>query len=341
MLNQLERVPFKFYSNNLIVTARACFGADNVWLFSPDLFVDRIRRDNFEELHVFAVDCEDLITSGFLMILEKSIRERRLPKDKIKIIAFQNPNISWATFVQWNPLPLNGWVIQTINKADCQINNSNFSKTFLSLSNRSTIYRIRLTKYIHQNFLENTFLSCRASSSRIQTQLSSMDKNFYSDEIDWCQNLPIHLDYAVTGNDYLDMMKSILQYKDKYFIEIIVESEIHNPHVFTEKTMRGFYTGKPFIVFAGPGALQNLRNWGFKTFSPFINENYDLIENTEDRFQAICDEIRRINSIPKSELLSIAHEYQTIFEHNQNIFFEHKHFWKDWDELEYSKELYG
>jgi hypothetical protein len=315
--------------------------ADNMWLFGPDLFIDRIRRSQFKELHVFAVDCEDLITAGFLMTLEKAIKERNLTKEQVKICSYKNPNVEWATFIQWNPFPLNHWITDNIKQDSCNIDNTKFSKTFLALFNRFTVYRLRLAKYIHQNFLDNAFLSFRASSQRIQSHFSAIDEQFYADEIEWCNNLPLHLDYKLTGNDYLEMQKSIQRYKDDYFVEIVVESEIHNPMVFTEKTLRGFYTGKPFILFSGPGALCNLQNWGFKTFSPFIDESYDQIENTEDRFQAICKEINRINQFSQQELLDVAKEYRSIFEHNQTVFFEHSHAWKDWTDQNYNHGLYS
>lgn len=338
----MDRPPFKYYNGNLIVIVRHCISADNYWLFSPDLFIDRIRRSQFNELQVFAVDCEDLLTSGFLMTLEQTVKECKLSKEQVKLFGYRDPNIEWATFVQWNPFPLNRWIIGgNINKHDYNIDNTKFSKTFLALFNRFTIYRLRMAKFIHQNYLDNTLLSFRQTPERVQFHLRGIDSDFYADEYNWSHNLPIYLDYRKVSNDYMEMLRSIRPYKDDYFIEIIIESEIHNPWVFTEKTMRAFYTGKPFILLAGPGSLNNLRNWGFKTFSPFIDESYDLIENTEDRFQAICNEVTRINNFSKVKLLSIAQEYQSIFEHNQSVFFQHNHAWKDWNEDEYGKGLYS
>jgi hypothetical protein len=334
--------PFKTYNNNLIIAARACFNASNVWLFSPDLFIDRIRRDKFDELHVYAIDCEDPVLSGLLAVLNVAVKECKLPKDKVKIIAFQDPSVEWATFVKWNSFPLNDWIKTTIQQKDCVIDNTKFTKKFLALFNRYTPYRMRMAKYLHQNLSEYTMLSCRMGSGEISEQMQKIDYQFYKDEIDWLNHLPIILDYSSPTYqfDYCDMINSILHHKNEYLIEIVFESNIYDSHVFTEKTMRSFYTGKPFILFAGPGALTNLHKVGFKTFSPFINETYDQIENTEDRFRAIQTEIARLATLSIEELLALAAEYRSIFEYNQKLFFEKQSFWPNSHQPEYSKEIF-
>jgi hypothetical protein len=118
--------------------------------------------------------------------------------------------------------------------------------------------------------------------------------------------------------------------KKEYLIEVVIESNICDSSVFTEKTMRGFYTGKPFVLFSGAYALKNLNSFGFKTFHPVINESYDTIENTEDRFNAVCKEIGRLAEIPNHELQSIFDHLLPVFEHNQNVFFENSHSWKNY-----------
>lgn len=339
----MERAPFKIYSNNLVVIARACFGADNIWLFSPDLFVDRIRRAEFNELHIYAIDCEDPVLSGLLAIVNVAVKECSLPKNRVKIISYQDPKVDWALFVQWDPFPLNDWINKSIKQEDFGIDNTKFTKKFLALFNRYTPYRMRMAKYLHQHLLDQTLLSCRMGSGEIREQMQKIDSQFYKDDIDWLHHLPIMLDYTAPTYqfDYHDMIRSIQKHKDDYLIEIVFESNIYDSCVFTEKTMRSFYTGKPFILFAGAGALQNLRKAGFKTFSPFIDESYDLIENTEDRFQAVCKEINRLAALSREDLLTIAAQYYHIFEHNQRLFFEKRTWWSDLGKKEYLNEIFN
>jgi hypothetical protein len=65
-----------------------------------------------------------------------------------------------------------------------------------------------------------------------------------------------------------------------------------------------------------PGALRVLRETGYKTFSPWINEAYDLIENDEDRAVAIANEIERLCSMSDEWWLDAQKELIPRLEHN-------------------------
>jgi hypothetical protein len=47
--------------------------------------------------------------------------------------------------------------------------------------------------------------------------------------------------------------------------------------------------------------LKSLRQLGYKTFSPFINEEYDDIEHNGERLVAIVDELNRIHNLSEEE----------------------------------------
>lgn len=319
--------PCKIIDGNLVVTARACYDSINIWHFNPEILFDRIIRTEFNELILVATDCEEIFMSGLIEVIRLAAKDLSLDKSKVKIITYQDPKVDWATFIQWNPLPLNGWIRNTIKREDFNINNVEFKKTFLALVNRVTLHRFRLVKFLHQSIPDHVYLSCRLGTNQLAGHFTKIDADFYRNDIDFSVNLPIMLDYtdSFENTDYATMLKSIVAYKNDYLIEIIFETNIYDSNVFTEKTMRGFYTGKPFILFAGPGALKNLRDWGFKTFSPFIDESYDAISNTEQRFQAICKEITRLSYLPRHKLVAFANDYHSIFEHNQKVFFEDLH----------------
>ena len=63
---------------------------------------------------------------------------------------------------------------------------------------------------------------------------------------------------------------------------------------FTEKTFKFLIAKIPFILCGMPNSLKVLRDMGYKTFSPYINEAYDLLEDDESRAIAIADEIERL-----------------------------------------------
>ena len=100
-------------------------------------------------------------------------------------------------------------------------------------------------------------------------------------------------------------------------LETIFDCRIH----LTEKTLRPIACGHPFIIANGPGTLNYLKKYGFKTFSPFINENYDLEQDSCVRMSMIINEMTRLSSLPEKELSTVLLECQKISEHNKKLFF--------------------
>ena len=74
----------------------------------------------------------------------------------------------------------------------------------------------------------------------------------------------------------------------------------------SEKVHKPLAWGMPFVVFGCQGSLQHMKNIGFTTFEPFIDETYDQIEDAEERYnmalQSAIDFIKQpypINELKK------------------------------------------
>jgi hypothetical protein len=76
-------------------------------------------------------------------------------------------------------------------------------------------------------------------------------------------------------------------------------------------------------LIAYPGALKLLRELGFKTFSPYIDESYDEIEDTNLRLQAIYAEIVKLSSRSREELHTWYWGMRDILIHNHNHLLAH------------------
>lgn len=78
---------------------------------------------------------------------------------------------------------------------------------------------------------------------------------------------------------------------------LIIETNINLMHEFhlTEKTIKCLITGIPFVLMAGPGYLQKLKSLGFKTFDNLWSEEYDQIEDFDDRMAEIVKLINLLN----------------------------------------------
>ena len=64
----------------------------------------------------------------------------------------------------------------------------------------------------------------------------------------------------------------------------------------SEKIYKPMAFKHPFIVFAQPGILKQLREYGYKTFHPFIDESYDDEKDDIKRFDMVVAEIERLNT---------------------------------------------
>ena len=136
-----------------------------------------------------------------------------------------------------------------------------------------------------------------------------------------------HLDCCQIGSFENIISRSSLSaeynYKDfnrtgiSVILETIFDQRIH----LTEKTLRPIACGHPFIIANGPGTLEYLRSYGFKTFHPFINESYDNEKNEVKRCKLIIAEIERISLLPDTDFNLLIAKIKKIAEHNKKIFF--------------------
>jgi hypothetical protein len=62
-----------------------------------------------------------------------------------------------------------------------------------------------------------------------------------------------------------------------------------------------------------------LRELGYKTFHPFINESYDTIDDHGDRMISIVNEIERLCKMDKNEFKSWRSNIEPIVKHNKMI----------------------
>lgn len=103
-------------------------------------------------------------------------------------------------------------------------------------------------------------------------------------------------------------------------LETVFDQRIH----LTEKILRPIACGHPFVVAAGPGTLEFLKRYGFKTFAPYINETYDTITDPQQRLAAMVEEMRRISQLNSKDLKHLIKRCRAIAQHNKKVFFSDK-----------------
>lgn len=96
-----------------------------------------------------------------------------------------------------------------------------------------------------------------------------------------------------------------------------VESRPFSPaSEISEKTIKPILSMRPFIIYAAPGFLAHLRKLGFKTFSDFWDESYDLILCPRQRFDAFLDVVAHISQLEINDLTEMGKNMIPILEHN-------------------------
>ena len=116
-------------------------------------------------------------------------------------------------------------------------------------------------------------------------------------------------DYTISHSIPIDI------YNSSNF-NLVVETTVLQLNEFhlTEKTIKPIISGIPFVLIAGPHYLQRLRNLGFKTFHTLWSEEYDNIENFDDRVDTI---VNLIESLKDFDWKTHASELKEIANHNK------------------------
>jgi UDPglucose 6-dehydrogenase len=207
---------------------------------------------------------------------------------------------------------------------------------------------VLLERMLRTNLIDNAYYSFEGESDFKQNIPTLSNEEF--PEIKRNEDrFPIRLNITPERHNPVDIQPDDLHYyKDSYF-SIVSETlfynkdrlgQAHRPFVedslfLTEKTYRCFATLHPFILMARPHSLKELRKQGYKTFTPFINESYDDIEDDNQRFEAIFKEIVRLNLFTGADWTLWQEGIKPIVEYNKEFFHNNKDFAITKDYLRY------
>lgn len=98
---------------------------------------------------------------------------------------------------------------------------------------------------------------------------------------------------------------------------LVQETEMSNrSNRYTEKTYKCFWMKHPFIMAGNYQALKLLKQDGFKTFRPYIDESYDEIQDRDERISAIIKEVKTLCNKTKKEWKEFMINVNKILKHN-------------------------
>jgi hypothetical protein len=283
----------------------------NEIIFSAGQYPDSI----FVFLIRDGVNCQ---LTGLGFVIETIVKNLQLNSETCYIYGYDDLKIPNTTFIELDVVQM--WcslIYQQLKNhqrvyAPC-------NKKFAALFGRHDLHRLKIVKYLHENYYDQSILSynsaCGTWNARFET--------IFNDDKTWYQkNCPIILDFDGSSGwvPYQQSLQKITSHINDYFLEIVCETDVYSNKFFTEKSLKNFFLKKPFILMSGKHSLRELQNRGFKTFSPWIDESYDNISCPNKRLQNIFREIDRLASFSVEKVNQLYAEMLPIFEHNEQNF---------------------
>lgn len=127
----------------------------------------------------------------------------------------------------------------------------------------------------------------------------------------------IHSDYEYYVNSYFSVVAETVFYKKG--IPRGMDTNSEDAVFLSEKIFKPFISKHPFILVGIAHSLEVLRGMGYKTFTPYINESYDIEEDDDVRLNMIVAEIERLGAFSDEQWIEWQHQIKNIVEYNFNM----------------------
>lgn len=227
--------------------------------------------------------------------------------------------------------------------------NTSRPNKFLFKIRRPRGHRMALLFYLaSENLLDQGDWSCLSPIDYRQDEIDYI-RNYYQFTLDdnviknLYEKFPHHLQSepqsSFTNVSAWNDAGSVSYTNAYFYICSETFTQVHGDYKsITEKVFKPMVNYLPFIFAAYPRALQLLRDLGFKTFHPFIDESYDEELDEGKRIHKLAKEIKRISSMTQEEIHAWYWNMESILRHNRS----HALSWYKNDEmsLEFIKYLH-
>lgn len=118
-------------------------------------------------------------------------------------------------------------------------------------------------------------------------------------------------------------------------IHLVAETLFDDQKIYlTEKVFKPIVMSQPFILWAPPGSLAYMRQYGFRTFSHVWPEDYDLILDPQARMQRLLEIVDRLANLPADHFDDLYKKCLETIDHNRRWFYGREFQDRCWRELE-------
>jgi len=157
---------------------------------------------------------------------------------------------------------------------------------------------------------------------RLWDELKDLQMGFLDRYEPWFESLTKKLPLVADRTDFetnhaLDFNQDLYS---EHPVNLITETLCFTTSAFaSEKIWKPMAAGQIFLVLSGPFYLQGLRRLGFRTFAPYINEEYDTEREPIARANLVAKELKRLISITDKEFDVILMQCCSAIAHNQQL----------------------
>jgi hypothetical protein len=211
---------------------------------------------------------------------------------------------------------------------------------FSIFSRRHDRFRLRFYLKLLENDLLDSFIytynNANPYDSNFEIPINKIKKEIEHEFIHLGDKLDLFLEkmpYKVEhGTIYNPHPKMLFESLARSFFHIAVETLPEGVGYFTrdgtkkyfaqvtEKTFKAIAVRRPFMILGGQHSLAWIKERGYKSFEPFIQEGYDLLETHNQRQEFLLSEIKRLNSLNKKDFEDVWFRCKDICEHNFELY---------------------
>jgi hypothetical protein len=170
-----------------------------------------------------------------------------------------------------------------------------------TLLGRYNINRVRLAYELDCAFPNDTYITFQPKLDFVVRDLQHFG-SLYQNELAWLHNKKFDSDLQSRHHmgmiDWPESCRAYGNVWNQYQIEVVSETDSISDYWFTEKTANCLATGKPFVLVAGTGSLQRLRDMGFQTFGEVLDESYDLAKHPYERIKRLTTSLQQLYTSP-------------------------------------------
>tara|TARA_B100000315_G_scaffold259913_1_gene318052 strand:- start:2726 stop:4096 length:1371 start_codon:yes stop_codon:yes gene_type:complete len=204
-------------------------------------------------------------------------------------------------------------------------------KYFLCYNRRPHIHRIILASLLEKNNLIDKGLMSFPDESFVEGFPDKYEMLYKLDNIisnvediedvlkyykKFKKRLPLLVD-TETLDENLWFRFDVTSYK-KTFFSVVVETLYNGDSIFIdEKVWKVIDAMHPFVFVGNHHGLKKLKELGYRTFHPYINEEYDNTKDPIQRMKAIVKEIKRLTDLSFDDWYRLMEDLNPILKWNR------------------------